>query len=235
MPSKAGLQTARPGRPPRLSRDAIAAAALAVGLDKVTVAAVARRLGTDHSSLYRHVRDRRDMIVAAADLAIGALRQPSRTTDWRVLVERAAAAVWTLYETHPGLANVIRELDATPPAGVRAFSATVARLEALGFRRDDAVLILDSVMDMTIDCAIGWARLRGSPPGDRGAGDSMLQSWVEVSGETPALAAQIEGMARVIAGSPRRWWRRKLDLILDGAEALLARRQDAGPPARQRR
>jgi len=52
-----------------------ATAALEIGLDAVTIKAVAAHLGLDHSSLYRHVRSR-DEIAAAAGLAVAEL-------DWR--------------------------------------------------------------------------------------------------------------------------------------------------------
>ena len=58
------------GRPARISRDDVAEAALAIGLDKVTLAAIGKRLGVDHSSLYRHVSGRDDILLAAADRVI---------------------------------------------------------------------------------------------------------------------------------------------------------------------
>ncbi|TDR31097.1 hypothetical protein DES43_1361 [Aquamicrobium defluvii] len=45
------IPTAKPGRPPRISHRTIAEAALEVGFDKLTMVAVAERLGVDHSSL----------------------------------------------------------------------------------------------------------------------------------------------------------------------------------------
>ena len=220
MPAQDRKPDARQGRPARISRKAIAAAALELGLDGITLTAVAAHLGVDHSSLYRHIKDRRDMLLAAADLAIETLKRRGRAASWRGYVENAAESVWALYERYPGLANAIRELDATPPAGVRAFSETVAQLETMGFSRDDAILLLDSIMDMTIDSAIGWAQLRQASKAGRFVGDAMMQSWTEVAGTHPGLSPQVEGMEAVMRGSPYRWWRRKLDLLLAGAATL---------------
>ena len=220
MPAQDRKPDARQGRPARISRKAIAAAALELGLDGITLTAVAAHLGVDHSSLYRHIKDRRDMLLAAVDLAIETLKRRGRAASWRSYVENAAESVWALYERYPGLANAIRELDATPPAGVRAFSETVAQLETMGFSRDDAILLLDSIMDMTIDSAIGWAQLRQASKAGRFVGDAMMQSWTEVAGTHPGLSPQVEGMEAVMRGSPYRWWRRKLDLLLAGAATL---------------
>lgn len=213
-------QGARPGRPARITRQAIAEAALTLGLDGLTLSAVARHLGVDHSSLYRHVSDRQELLLLAADTAILQLEWRTGDDGWRRLLERAAEAVWALYERYPGLAHAIRELGQTPPAGVRVFSETVLRLEVLGFGRDDAVLVLDSIMDMTVDSAIGWARIRSEAGGETVVATAMLQSWYRVSGGDPNIAEQVESMAAAMTSSPIGWWRRKLALILDGAERL---------------
>lgn len=218
MASRATAQVGRQGRPPRISREAIAEAALALGLDSVTLTAVAAHLGVDHSSLYRHIKDRRDMLLAAADLAIGTLQWRTRTTNWRRYVEKTAEAVWSLYERYPGLAKAIRDLDETPAAGVRAFAETVSRLETMGFARPDAVLLLDSIMDMTVDAAVGWAKLHsaaGAP-----TGETMIRSWTRVAGGHPDMESPIATMESVMRGPPHQWWRRKLELLLDGAAAM---------------
>lgn len=222
MPSRKPIAPSRAGRPARISREIIAAAALELGLNGITLTAVAGHLGVDHSSLYRHIKDRRDMLLAAADLAIGTLKWRSRTPNWRSYLEKAAESVWALYERYPGLANAIRELDVTPPEGVRAFGETVARLETMGFSRENAILLLDSIMDMTIDSAIGWAQMKDASKRSRFVGETMLHSWQSVAQTYPTLGPQVEGMASVMTGSPHHWWRRKLDLLLAGAAALRA-------------
>ncbi len=68
-----------PGRPAVLSRPLIVAAAREIadqdGLDAITVRAVAQRLGTGQASLYRHIADRRELLLLLADDV--ALRLPS--------------------------------------------------------------------------------------------------------------------------------------------------------------
>lgn len=225
MPSRKPTAPSRAGRPARISRETIAAAALELGLDGITLTAVAAHLGVDHSSLYRHIKDRRDMLLAAADLAIRTLKWRSRTANWRTYLAKVAESVWALYERYPGLAKAIRELDVTPPEGVRAFGETVARLETMGFPREDAILLLDSIMDMTIDSAIGWAQIKKRSKSGHFVGDTMLHSWTAVTDAQPGLAPQIAGMAAVMGGSPYHWWRRKLELLLAGAATLFVAQQ----------
>ncbi|MFO7594770.1 MAG: hypothetical protein R6W92_00310 [Desulfocurvibacter africanus] len=54
-------------------------------------------------------------------------------------------------------------------------------------------------------------------------GESIQCSW-----ETEAMRMESENrnialMSGIISGSPKEWWRCKLDMLLDGAEMLLSR------------
>ena len=71
MNRKTGKPETKAGRPARISRNAIAEAALDIGLGNATMVAIAERLGVDHSSLYRHVKGRDDILSAAIDAAVG--------------------------------------------------------------------------------------------------------------------------------------------------------------------
>lgn len=204
--------------------EAIAEAALAIGLDKVTMTAVAERLGVDHSSLYRHVGNRAELLVVAADLAMAGLDLQSDAPHWRGYLEVLAGALWSLYRRHPGLADILRTMEMTPPSAVRAFAEVVRRLESFGFTRPNAVLVLDSIVDMTTDSVSGWRRLARRGRAGKRVGDSIVASWTAAAREAGGtLAPQIDEFAAVLTGDPETWWRRKLGLLLDGAEVLLAR------------
>lgn len=185
--------------------------------------AVADRLGVDHSSLYRHVSRRSDLVLAAADLAVARLDWRSDAREWRAYLETVAAAVWNLNRRHPGLADILRTLDVTPPSVVRAFAEATARLEAFGFTRPNAVLVLDSITDMTVDSASGWRRLARKGRAGRSVGETLVASWTAEARASSAIAPQIGEFAGVLTGDPDTWWRRKLGLLLDGAEVLLSR------------
>jgi AcrR family transcriptional regulator len=207
-----------PGRPARISREDIADAALAIGLHSATVKTIAKRLGVDHSSLYRHVKGRDDIVFAAADRAIATLDWERETGGWREYLYAAAEAVWDLYMRNPGLAEAIRTMDRTPPAGIRAFSQACRHLEAHGFGTEDAVLIMDSVMDMTNDSASMWGRLRRESA-DSTIAERLRASWQ--AGADDQTAKHMALMGAVIEGDPKEWWRKKLLLLIEGAAALL--------------
>lgn len=210
------------GRPARISRADVAEAALAIGLDKVTLTEIGKKLGVDHSSLYRHVKGRDDVLLAASDLAIEKLEWEIETDDWRAYLEAAAEAVWDLYIRYPGLAGAIRSLAFTPPAGIRAFVTACQRLEEYGFSAEDAALVMDSVMDMTSDSSMTWQRLATSEDGNT-IGEKLRQSWADQMPKDAAEARHIMLMQVVIAGNPQDWWQRKLALLLNGAAVLLAK------------
>ena len=61
-----GAAPPRVGRPPRVQAPDIIAAAIEIGLDKVTLKQVADRLGVGIATLYRHVRNRDELVRLAA-------------------------------------------------------------------------------------------------------------------------------------------------------------------------
>ena len=206
------------GRPARISRDDIADAALEIGLHTATLKTIAGRLGVDHSSLYRHVKGWDDIVFAAADRAIATLDWERETDDWRDYIHAAAEAVWELYTRNPGLAEAIRTMDETPPAGIRAFCRSCHHLEMQGFGTEDAALIMDSVMDMTNDSASMWERLRRESD-DGKVAERLKASWQ--AGTDDQMARHVALMSSVIDGDPKDWWRKKLLLLIRGAAALL--------------
>jgi AcrR family transcriptional regulator len=64
------------GRPPRVDRDAIAVAALEIGLEHVSVRAVADRLGMSVPGLYHHVNGRDDIVQLAVEHSMRDLPLP---------------------------------------------------------------------------------------------------------------------------------------------------------------
>ena len=210
----------RPGRPAIISRDAIAAAALDIGLDGATLVRIAARLGVDHSSLYRHAKSRDDILLAAADLAIGRLDWRSETEDWQEYLRTMAEAVWDLYESHPGLAQVLRRLGNTPQSGIEAFAEAVRRLVDFGFSVPDAALVVDMIIDMTTESVSAWQGLQQTREAGDTLGEEVAGAWSEAGRIDSSIAAALDTMAGVLRSHPKQWWRRKLTVLLAGAATL---------------
>lgn len=75
--------TGRVGRPPRIDRDAIAVAVLEIGLDRASMKAVAEHLGVSVPGLYHHVRNRKELLLLAAERSLANVRLPEdRGQHW---------------------------------------------------------------------------------------------------------------------------------------------------------
>ena len=206
------------GRPARISRNEIADAALAIGLDVVKMKMVAEQLGVDHSSLYRHVKGRDDLVFAALDRAVNQLDWDSDSPDWRDFLRLRAEALWALCARYPGLASVLRAMKVIPPSVTAGYARACKRLEDHGFATDDAVLVFDSIMDMTADSASRWEQLLEN----EGAGAEHMLNSLEAGGEGEARRYGTR-MKDLLSGDPQNWWHRKLDLLIQGAEVLRGR------------
>lgn len=221
-PAETAPRRRKPGPRPRVSRQQIARAALQIGLDAATIKALAAHLGMDHSSLYRHVRSRDEIVEAAADLAIEGLDwNPEDPTGWREMLERLTAALWTLYERHPGLANAFRDLEVVPETGLRAFARAVERLEELGLASDDAAVAVETLVDALTDCFIGWQRIHRRGGDGQSMADRAAPRWQAMAEAEPAHQQPIAEMVGIMQGDGWLWWLRRQRLIFAGIASLL--------------
>ena len=150
----------RPGRPPSLTRDDVARAALAEGLPNLSMPAVARRLGVSHSTLYRYVHDRDDLLVAALDLALREFEWPDSThLDWRELATTFVDAIWRFLERHPGMAETVLQVPSMPGKALGIADQYVVGLVAAGLSARDAVIAVDFAADVSIAAVIGVRRM----------------------------------------------------------------------------
>ncbi|MFE2974275.1 TetR/AcrR family transcriptional regulator [Streptomyces sp. NPDC059258] len=95
-----------PGRPPRLSRERIADAALQGGVTTLTMRELATRLGVSHSSLYRWVPDRNGVLDLVSEVMVGRVLpedEPDAAT-WRDWLTRLAWAMHDEFLAVPGYA-----------------------------------------------------------------------------------------------------------------------------------
>ncbi|OUE25377.1 TetR/AcrR family transcriptional regulator [Clavibacter michiganensis] len=216
----------RVGRPARVSRRSIAEAALEVGLSTLTLTSLAHRLGVDHSTLYRHVASRDDIVLLACDTAIARMDWPEvpdfpadvlaapDDSSWRTYLEQAVERVWDMYDRHPGLASAIHHLDTAPDQVVLRFTGAIRDLTRMGFAEAEAVLALDIVLDIAVESYVGWERVLAA-----GGGEA----------ERPASSSPI-----VDATLPAAMGRGLLALAADGIAADHAADAEAAPHASRR-
>ncbi|MDI5961330.1 TetR/AcrR family transcriptional regulator [Streptantibioticus silvisoli] len=133
-----------PGRPAVLSRPLIVAAARWIadhdGLDAMTVRAVAQRLGTGQASLYRHIADRRELLVLLADDVAARLPLPREGLEPGEQFTGQWLDAYDYLRGHHWAARIIAE-GAQVRAGGAAFadSALAVLTTASGADRGDAL------------------------------------------------------------------------------------------------
>lgn len=161
----------RRGPKPTVTVVEIASAAMEIadadGLEAVTMAAVAGRLGLTTMALYRYVDSRRDLIAVAADTALGSPPPRSRRTGWRRQVEEWARAEFAQLQAHPWVLDIILE---GPPSGPNTIAWMDSGMQAIGSTGLDsqsaasALLVVDGFVRSTVTQArqygdgTGWAR-----------------------------------------------------------------------------
>ena len=127
----------RPGRPARLSRDSVLLAALAIadadGIDAMTMQRVARRLGAEPMSLYRHVRNKEDLLDGLVDLVYAEIWIPAPTDPWQDAVRRRAGSAREVLLRHPWAVGLLESRAHPGPANLAHHDAVVSNLIAAGF------------------------------------------------------------------------------------------------------
>jgi TetR/AcrR family transcriptional regulator, tetracycline repressor protein len=147
----------------RLDRPQIVRVALAllddVGLDGLTMRALADRLGVKAASLYRHVRDKEELLVLLADEIRGAIPLVAADRPWQeALADLARQARRQLL----GHRDAARLLASVPPAGprrLRHIEAMLRLLLAAGFAGPAAVRAAYHFNNLVTEFAADEARL----------------------------------------------------------------------------
>lgn len=215
----------RTGRPPSLTREEVARAALAEGLQNLSMPTVARRLGVSHSTLYRYVHDRDDLVLAALDLAAREYAWPAADLAWRPLLMAFADSLWVFLEQRPGIAEVIQGAPGMPPVVMEFMAGYRDRLREEGLTEHDAVVALDFIGDLTIATEIamrGLNRLYTTQRGQRSLRELYEESWATLTND-PSLTPET-------ALHGRGWLDDKLAILLDGLSSRLHGSTTALPP-----
>ena len=125
-------------RPARISRETIAAAALAIadrdGLEAVSMRAVAAALGVGTMSLYNHVRNKADLERVLLNAAAAPVGKAEQGGPWETRVKSALRAIRTALERHPGVVPLLLKRPTTSEAALRPIEALLAALHDGGFR-----------------------------------------------------------------------------------------------------
>ncbi|MFK0097777.1 TetR/AcrR family transcriptional regulator [Streptomyces sp. NPDC091040] len=133
-----------PGRPPRISREAIIGTARRIveeeGVNRLTMRRLATEVGSTPMALYHHVRDKEELLVLLLDdYAVRALRRPELPTDPRERVVAAATAIHEALAACPWIVEVLTADDLMSKSALWFVEQIVSGLVEGGLSLDQAV------------------------------------------------------------------------------------------------
>lgn len=176
-----GSRPRKVGRPARISRTDIATAVLEIGLANASMKAVAERLGVSVPGLYHHVRNRRELLMLAAERRFSGLTLPEdRGQHWSTWLRE-----WARYSRSSLMGDT--ELFSQYLNGaidtdrmVEVLSGVVDVLTRRGFSAQQALSAWETVGTCAVGSAVEALRQRAANglgrPGPVGIRDAVSRS-----------------------------------------------------------
>lgn len=135
------------GRKPTFTAEDVVVAALAEGIDRFTLAAVAERLGVVTTAIYRIFPSRDDLVIACLDAAGATIALPAADLHWRATLRLWADECWRICEDFPGLSRLVYTYPAAPTRIQYVFRAYANNLAAQGRTPGQAMFAIDFIAD----------------------------------------------------------------------------------------
>lgn len=212
----------RRGRPSRLSRDRIVEAALDLidraGLQGLTMRALAHELQADPMAVYRHVRDKDELLGAMCDRLLVGLDPIDLEQDWEPQLRRLAEQIRERFAARPALLPALAAAPVTPTSLLIA-ADTVALLIRTGANAKDAAAGVNAVFSYVLGYAVVEAAI--PPAADHDALRDAALAHLGTNEPPPHLDAAIDLM-----NDPGDF-HASLDLVLSGLRARLGRHGSA--------
>jgi AcrR family transcriptional regulator len=127
--------TAEPRTP--LSRERVLRAALDLadtgGVESLSMRKLGQELGVEAMSLYRHVRNKNDMVNGMVDLVFGEIGLPLRGVDWKTAMRQRAISAREVLARHPWAIGLMESRSRPGPATLRHHDAVIGALREAGF------------------------------------------------------------------------------------------------------
>jgi AcrR family transcriptional regulator len=205
-----------PGRRPGgVTTDDVVAAAIDIadreGVDALTIRRVAEACGLSPMGLYRHVRDKDDLLDRIVDAVVGpGLQDLQASGPWDQQVADLFRHLRRLFLDHPGVA-VLCVLRPTPVIGVARFYARIlATLAEGGFTGTDAVHAFDTLLMFMFGSVLWEIPRTTTDPRER---------LVAVAIGDEASTQIIERANELSRRDPAEYFEAGLNTILDGLRA----------------
>jgi AcrR family transcriptional regulator len=228
----------RPGpgaRKPRLSREQIAAAALAIadaeGFDAVSIRRIAAELGAGATGLYRYISAKADLVALMDDAIMGEALIPDGQLpgDWREALAMIARSTRAALLRHPWAVQALQGRGAAAqdgsfgPNGLRHFEQSLAALATAPLdtlaKFDLLTIVDDYVFGHVLRAGEQEARAASADPGHAAAIAEYIQGQLS-TGQFPHTSELARDPAAAAIADPGRLddrFERGLAALIDGA------------------
>jgi len=120
-----------------LSRERVLRAAFertdAEGVEALSMRKLAQELGVEAMSLYRHVRNKGDIVDGLVDLVFAEIGLPATDVDWKTAMRQRAITVREVLARHPWAIGLMESRSTPGPATLQHHDAVLACLRNHGF------------------------------------------------------------------------------------------------------
>jgi AcrR family transcriptional regulator len=158
------------GRPARIDRPAIAEAVLDIGLDGISMKAVADNLGVSVAGLYHHVGNRRELLVLAAEHSLSRVAAPEDTGQhWDEWLREWARHVYRSFVEEPEILVQFMNAGLRWDAMADVVDSVIRVLGRTGFSPTEALTAFDTVAQCAVGAAVQEIRLRAATNAGRTA------------------------------------------------------------------
>ena len=168
-----------------LTRDRVLQAAVDVadrgGIEALSMRRLGQELGVDAMAIYRHVRNKDDLLDGVVEMIVRSIDEPAPEDDWKAALRQRAMAARRVMLRHPWARRVLEDRGTAGPAILVYVESVLATLRDGGFSVDMAHHALH---------ALG-SRIFG-----------FTQDLFEEGSEDPSPEAAA-ALARALAGYPR--------------------------------
>jgi len=218
-----------------LTRAAIVRRALKIGetegLDAVSLRRLASELGVTPMALYRHVRDKQDLINAMAELVMEGLDLTvgfRASMSWTDRLRRALLNFKDQMVERPlALQLQIAYGGDNLSAFWRPIEDVLGILLSAGFKPRDAAKLVRIVSNLLAGYLLLVRPARPNANQQGNVDRELLRKRFELGllslhrDQFPKTVAAARGLADVWASDPDRWWPDTVDLLVFGLEAML--------------
>lgn len=189
----------------RLDRAAILDAVMRLARNepqtRLTMKRLGRELGVDGSAIYRHFRDREELIQAATDrlIGIGAEEAHASQGSWRKRLESHLMRVATLCLTYPPIGVEVVMVDPVGPGGTSALEFLLEMLSEAGLHDDDLIEAYAALSGFAISQSAAMASdVMTQEPNNRGEASPWIAAFTSVKlTEFPLVRKHLDALLAI--------------------------------------